>query len=283
MVDLQHSRPSVRRQGSRPFFKWVGGKRDLLAKHGHLFPDPSTVRGYREPFLGGGAMFFGRYAGGPPALLGDKNQRLVAIYRAVQQYPLELLEELQRHPYSREHFEDVKLALNLRPDASIVKIAAWMLVILAYGFNGLYRENGSGECNTAFGKTSSGAAPTLPSREAILTGSALLQGVRLGHGDFEGCLEYLQRDELIYLDPPYEPVSATSSFTDYVADGFSFGRQSPAGQGGFEVLACDTSPEAIDIARARLRFWQSQSPGKTAKVLRRGVKAAPAQRSLLDV
>lgn len=217
-----------------PFAKWVGGKRGLLRHYGHCLPPAARARGYREPFLGGGALFFGHFGNVRPALLGDKNRRLIDAYRAIRDEPAALIWELSpgRHPYTRAHFEAVRKLLNTRPDAPLVLRASWFLLVLAWGFNGLYREAQNGACNTPFGKPSKpGTIPPLCSPAAILACSAALQGVELVVvGDFEELLVDVQEGEVLYFDPPYMPISATAAFTTYQAGGFSYVPEVPAEQ-----------------------------------------------------
>lgn len=217
-----------------PFAKWVGGKRGLLRHYGHRLPDPARARGYREPFVGGGALFFGHFWRVRPALLGDVNRRLIDAYRAIRDEPAALIWELApgRHPYTRDHFEAVRRLLNTRPDAPLVLRASWFLLVLAWGFNGLYREAQNGACNTPFGKPSKpGTIPPLCSPAAILACSAALQGVEIVVvGDFDELLTDVQESEVIYLDPPYMPISSTASFTTYAAGGFSYVPEVPAEQ-----------------------------------------------------
>ena len=224
-----------------PFLRWVGGKRGLLRHYGYRLPRPERARGYREPFLGGGAMYFGRFSAIRPARLADRNRRLIDAYRAIRDEPAALLWELSpgRHPYTREYFEKIRRLLNTRPDAPLVLRASWFLIIVAWGFNGLYREAQNGACNTPFGKPSKpGTIPPLCSPAAILACSAALQRADLSVMPFEQLLADVEEDEIIYLDPPYDPLSTTASFTSYSAGGFSYEPEVPAEQ---NMLFADTA------------------------------------------
>jgi len=216
-----------------PPFRWVGGKRGLIRNYRARLPDLRNARGYREPFLGGGAFFFALAGACRPAILGDCNRRLIDTYRAIRDEPDALLWELApgRHPYTREHFEKIRRLLNTRPDAPLVLRASWFLIVIAWGFNGLYREAQNGACNTPFGKPSQpGTIPPLCSPAAIRACSAVLQGADLSVRPFDELLADVAEGEVIYLDPPYAPISLTASFTTYAAGGFSYVPEVPAEQ-----------------------------------------------------
>jgi len=213
-----------------PFLKFVGGKAGLLPQLTPLMPDTSSARGYRQPFLGGGTPFWQLYSKVRPAVLSDKNYRLIDAYLAVQGYVEPLIAELQRldGQYSEARYYEIREALNRR-EGNMVERAAQFFVINKWGFNGLWRVNPHGECNVSFGRTSSGKPPVLCDPEALRTCSAVLQGVRLRCEGFRETLADAREGELVYIDPPYHPVSKTADFTGYTPDGFSYA--SPA-QGG---------------------------------------------------
>ena len=85
-------------------------------------------------------------------------------------------------------------------------------------FNGLYRVNKKGLFNVPFGKYSN---PTICDPETILKDSELLQRVEILNGDFEATFEYAQGNSFFYFDPPYRPLSDTSSFNDYAKESFN--------------------------------------------------------------
>ena len=217
-----------------PLCRWAGGKGPLLARAGHRLPRPEKARGYREPFVGAGALFFGRYHGVRPAILADTNPHLIATYLTIRDAPAQLLFELDpaRNTYGRALFEAARESLNAHPGAPLLLRARWFLIVMGWGFNGLWRVNGAGACNTPFGKPSQpGAIPKLVDPDHILAMSRSLQGVEILCAPFEESLADPREDEVIYLDPPYAPVSFTANFTSYTADGFTYARPGPQGQG----------------------------------------------------
>jgi len=188
--------------GAAPFLKWAGGKRRLLPA---LLPHvPPSFNVYREPFVGGGALYFAlRPTGG--AVLSDANARLVRTYRAVRDDVEGVIETLQRMPASPEYYGTVRgFPVDELRD---VDLAAWMLYVNRHGFNGLYRVNRAGQFNVPYG----GNGPIDP---AVLHAASLaLQGTTINAGDF------------CYCDPPYVPVTKTASFTGYCPGGFGYAEQ----------------------------------------------------------
>ena len=85
-----HSRP-------KPFLKWAGGKRWLVNQYSSVFPELFEV--YREPFLGGGSVFF--HVGAKNAVLGDANKDLIACYAAMRDDWEAVWKHLQR--FHRQH------------------------------------------------------------------------------------------------------------------------------------------------------------------------------------
>src|SRR5690606_15336897 len=86
-------------------------------------------------------------------------------------------------------------------------------------FNGLYRVNRRGQFNVPHGKYRS---PRILDEPALRGASAALRDVELTSMDFEAALAAPQEGDFVYLDPPFEPLSKTSSFTGYTQG--SFGR-----------------------------------------------------------
>ncbi len=201
-----------------PFLKWAGGKRGLLDR---ILPRlPERIETYVEPFVGGGAVFFelARLRRFKRAILGDRNPELVEAWRAVKHHPEALIDEIEGWAYDERVYYAVR---DLDP-ATLppVRRAARTLWLNRTGFNGLYRMNQSGKFNVPFGRH---ANPTLVNAENILACSRSLRDVDILEGDFEAILADPRVDDraVVYLDPPYWPVSRTANFTAY--DPFPFG------------------------------------------------------------
>ena len=85
-------------------------------------------------------------------------------------------------------------------------------------FNGLYRVNKKGAFNVPFGKY---YHPLICDPVTLRADSVLLRCVEILNGDFEDTFRYAQGNTLFYFDPPYRPLSDTSSFTDYSKESFN--------------------------------------------------------------
>ena len=70
----------------KPFLKWIGGKRQLLADIAPLVPNEFSR--YIEPFVGGGAVFFHLSekitAQQIPRVINDINPKLVNCYQMLK-------------------------------------------------------------------------------------------------------------------------------------------------------------------------------------------------------
>lgn len=211
----QTSRGAVNAAPS-PFLKWAGGKRQLLTRILHAVP--RTMGTYYEPFVGGGAVFFGLVAAGhrfDRAVLGDANDELIRCYKAIQRNVAGVIAALRPHKYDRDHYYEVRAweAASL-PDAAR---AARLIYLNRCGYNGLYRVNRSGLFNVPFGRYKDPVICDAPKLRAV---AKALKDVQLVHGDFEKTLRGAKEGDFVYLDPPYVPLSATSSFTAYAKTPF---------------------------------------------------------------
>jgi DNA adenine methylase len=195
----------------RPFVKWVGGKRQLMPQI--LRHVPKSFGRYFEPFVGGGALFFDRAPAS--AVLGDANARLVATYRGVRDLPDSVIARLREMPNDPSFFLSTR-AQNIdgRPDD---EIAAWFIFLNKTGFNGLYRVNSRNVFNAPFGRYKN---PLICDPENLRVCSTALRRAELVCGDFEAIVAQARKGDFVYFDPPYAPLSATSSFTSYTSDGF---------------------------------------------------------------
>jgi DNA adenine methylase len=200
----------------RPFIKWVGGKRQLLP---HLLREtPASFSRYFEPFVGGGALFF---AVRPlKALLADVNERLIRTYKGVRDSVDEVIRLLRGYPHSSKFF--YSLREKDIDSASDAEVAAWFIYLNKTGFNGLYRVNRANGFNVPFGRY---AHPNYCDEQTLRACSRALACTELTVADFEVAVAAARRGDFVYFDPPYVPLSATSSFTSYTSGGFDAARQ----------------------------------------------------------
>lgn len=202
----------------KPFVKWVGGKRQLLKQFRELglYPPEAfnpITNTYHEPFVGGGAVFFDLLP--KNAKLSDLNSELVIAYNVIKSNVDELIESLQKHIYDKEYY--LKVRAEKVEDLSEIEVASRFIFLNRTGFNGLYRVNKSGQFNVPFGRYSS---PVICDEDNLRRVSDALRDTIITHQDYKNVLKTAQSGDFIYFDPPYYPISATSSFTSYTAEGF---------------------------------------------------------------
>lgn len=204
-----------------PFLKWVGGKRRLLPQ---ILPMLDGVVGetarHIEPFAGGAAMFFHRRP--REAILADLNANLVETYRAVRDEPEAVLDAFEwleaRHDVGSVYYA-TRDRMNRGEWRSSAERAAMFLYMNRAGFNGQYRVNARGEINTPEGRRGNTTTSIVDARR-IYSASLALRGVAVECMGFESTAALARRGDFVYFDPPYVPVSATSSFTAYDSEGF---------------------------------------------------------------
>lgn len=203
-----------------PVLKWAGGKRQLLSHILRLVPEHFDT--YIEPFFGGGALYFKLYSEGKTgnSVISDSNPDLYNLYRAIKTDPEGLIHALSSLGYgnaepdyyrARDEFNSLEgVSLDTRR-------AALLIYLNRHCYNGLYRVNSSGRFNVPFGRYRN---PSLPSPEHIREVSESFHSTLIVNSDFENTVQQAKEGDFVYMDPPYEPLSRTSSFTAYGADGF---------------------------------------------------------------
>lgn len=212
----------VAERAPAPFLKWVGGKRQLLSAILESLPS-TRIKGYAEAFLGGGAVFFelARLDRIEHAILCDTNAELIDAYRAVKDVPDLLIEALRKHRNDEEYYYEVRALVPEK--MSLPEKAARTIYLNRCGYNGLYRVNSAGSFNVPFGKY---ANPRICDIDGLYAASRALQRADLRVADFAAATAELKRGNVAYFDPPYVPLSASSSFTAYTRDGFTMADQS---------------------------------------------------------
>ena len=218
------------RKSAKPFLKWAGGKTQLISEIEKNLPN-LTIDTYVEPFVGSGAVLFwmlGEFVQLEKAIVNDINEDLINTYKTIQSTPKELisiLEILQNEYHSLENLDNKKKEyyyqkrelFNNRKQSK-TEHSALFIFLNRTCFNGLYRVNRKNEFNVPMG---SYKKPTICDKSNILAASEALQKVELLCGDFEQTVNYTTSNTLFYFDPPYKPLSETSSFNSYAKDEFN--------------------------------------------------------------
>jgi DNA adenine methylase len=217
MITVEMPRKNVLPQtAAHSFIKFVGGKRQLLSElMKHV---PEVLRGdarYFEPFVGGGAMFFNGALGCVSVILSDTNERLIRTYKGIRDDVDGVITLLKKSPYEADFFYKMRaMDIDARSDA---EVAAWFIYLNKTCFNGLYRVNRKNGFNVPFGLYTN---PTICDEPNLRACSRVLQTVKLLTTDFETAVMSATAGDFVYFDPPYVPLSATSSFTSYTSVGF---------------------------------------------------------------
>lgn len=208
-----------------PILKWVGGKRQLLNEIIPMIPNSYTT--YVEPFIGGGAVLFDLQP--KKAIINDYNSELINVYIVIRDYPDELIRELQFHKDNNtsEHFYAVReydRNAEVFAQMTAVQKAARIIYLNKTCFNGLYRVNSAGQFNSPYGKYKN---PNIVNEPVIRAMSKYFNEnkIIIKNEDFKETLKGLRRGAFVYLDPPYMPISSSSSFTGYTENGFDADKQ----------------------------------------------------------
>lgn len=219
---------------AKPFLKWAGGKGQLLSQLAAYLPnqiseEPFT---YIEPFVGGGAMLFymlQHFGNIKKAVINDVNEELVLAYKTIKDNVDDLIVKLavlekrylatEGQETRSQVFYEIRERYN-RHDGDGVDRVAQLIFLNRTCFNGLYRVNKKGLFNVPFGKY---ANPTICNEALLRADSLLLQksNIEICQGDYSQTIKYAEGLTFVYLDPPYRPLDATSSFTAYAKGDFN--------------------------------------------------------------
>ncbi|EIJ66882.1 DNA adenine methylase [Candidatus Nitrosopumilus salaria BD31] len=205
----------------KPFVKWAGGKRQLIPILNENLPESFGT--YYEPFLGGGALLFHILAERKDqrCSISDLNSDLVLTYTTIRNRIDELISSLKNH--ERNYHKDSKsyyYSVRESSPRSEIEKTSRLLFLNRTCFNGLYRVNSKGKFNVPLGRYSN---PNIVNEGNLRSVSAILQTnkVAIKCQDFESVLRDAKKDDLVYFDPPYQPVSDTANFTSYTNKNFT--------------------------------------------------------------
>lgn len=216
----------------KPFVKWVGGKTQLIKSIQETLPEnfyKIKDLTYIEPFVGGGAVLFwvlNNYPNITKAIINDINPDLTTAYKTIKTNPKDLIKSLSaiQEEYiplteekRKEYFLEKRSRFNTKSLDNIENTSLFIFLNRTC-FNGLYRVNSKGLFNVPFGKYTN---PKICDKETILADSHILQKVEILTGDFKETLKHADNKSLFYFNPPYKPLSNTSSFTSYSKEDFN--------------------------------------------------------------
>ena len=217
---------------AKPFLKWAGGKTQLINDIEKALPKEFLKEKftYVEPFVGSGAILFwilNNFKNVEKAVINDINADLTNTYKVISSKPKELISVLQQfqnefHVFESEednkklYFYDKRELFNTRSTDKVTQ-AALFIFLNRTCFNGLYRVNKNNGFNVPMG---SYKKPTICDNQNLLAVSEVLQRVEILTGDYQETLNHAEKPALFYFDPPYKPLSNTSSFNTYAKDEF---------------------------------------------------------------
>ncbi|MDM7888518.1 Dam family site-specific DNA-(adenine-N6)-methyltransferase [Curtobacterium sp. RHCJP20] len=202
--------------GVKPVLRWAGGKRWLVPRLEPLLAQADFAR-YFEPFVGGGAVFFGAIAG-VPSLLSDANEDLIRTYQSIKDDP----DEVFAHYSVLENEATRYYEVRSREPFDAAESAARFLYLNHHSYNGIYRVNLSGKYNVPFG---SRAAPNMPTLAHLREASARLASAQLTAGGYQSQVAAAGAGDLLFVDPPYVTAESSQGFTKYTKDKFDFENQ----------------------------------------------------------
>lgn len=245
----------------KPFIKWAGGKGQLLDVIRKRYPD--KIERYCEPFVGGGAVLFDILANYQPkeVLISDINSELINTYVQIRdnmETVIKMLSKMQEAFWKmnknqrKEYFYSKRERFNelISQSATTEEKASLFIFLNKTCFNGLYRVNQKGLYNVPMGAYEK---PLICNADNIRLVSEFLQNVTIKQGDYNNCADFITQNTFVYIDPPYRPISLTSSFTSYTKENFKDEQQIQLGsfikkiaQKGAKFVASNSDPKNIN-------------------------------------
>ncbi len=218
----------------KPFVKWAGGKGSLISQLTNYYPfelKDGTINKYVEPFVGGGAVLIDilQKYNVKTAYAFDINRDLINCYNVIKTDVDELIEDLKEKEENyldleiedrQKYFYEIREEYNsyeIDSKKLIVKRATEFIFLNRTCFNGLYRVNKNGKFNVPFGRYKN---PSICDTKNLKNLSKLFENVIFQYGDYKESNKYIDNKTFVYFDPPYRPLSNTSSFTSYAKEDF---------------------------------------------------------------
>lgn len=196
----------------RPFLKWPGGKRWLIARYRNVFPNEYGA--YFEPFLGGGSVFF--YLMPQQATISDINSELINVYHVMARAPARLRELLEVH--QENHDAQYYYAMRAAIPDDMLERAARFLYLNRTCFNGMYRVNEMGQFNVPIGSK----IDFIDDVNLFEEYARILRHAHIRTQDFVDTIREAGDRDFIFADPPYAISQNQNSFIQYNGKLFSW-------------------------------------------------------------
>ncbi len=245
--------------------RYPGGKQRHLSYFAHILRNPEhRWQRYVEPFLGGGSVFF--FVNPENALLSDKNQELIDLYRGIRDYPQEVWESYQKFPNTKRGYYSIRSWII--EDLDIPTKAARTLYLNRTCFKGMWRHNANGEFNVGYG----GQDRRWAINESDLSDvSARLNTADLQCGDFDTVIKKCKKDDLLFLDPPYRPGAREELNAHYGYGQFMFDDQKrlaksliAASRRGVKwVMTNSNHPDILDLYHVFFQYPLEKGTGRS--------------------
>lgn len=214
LMKSKNKKPTIKQ---RPFLKWAGGKSQLLNTIINHLPDKYSK--FIEPFVGGGALLFSLEP--KKAIINDLNEELINCYSVVKSNVDSLIEDLYKHKNEKRYYYRIR-SQDIQQLSNIER-ASRFIFLNRTCFNGLWRVNKQNQFNTPYGHYKN---PKIINANSLKQASEYLKNVQIYHDDyFNLLLSIARKNDFIYLDPPYYPISKYSDFKRYTKEGFGLNQQ----------------------------------------------------------
>ena len=197
------------------FLRYPGGKRRLLVFLKDHLPSPEKIKGrYIEPFVGSGAVFF--YLEPQKALISDANPELIDIYRGIRYSPKKVWKTYEKFGTTKKDYKHVRDQVK---EKNVIERAARMLFLNRTCFKGMWRQNREGKFNVGYGGQS---RRWVISEADLLVTCKRLRKASITCKDFEEIIEDANKDDFLFLDPPYKPSEIEYTNSHYIWQKFRF-------------------------------------------------------------
>lgn len=141
------------------------------------------------------------------AFLSDANEDLINTYIAVRDSPELVIKAIKRLPVNEENYYKVRSKACYKRHTA----AAKFIYLNRTSYNGLYRVNRQGEYNVPYGHNDGYCFDYARIRSA----SNALHGASLMATSFVDTLQYIKKNDLVFLDPPYTVSHNQNGFIEY--------------------------------------------------------------------
>ena len=247
----------------KPFIKWAGGKGQLLHEIRKMYPKElgKTITKYAEPFVGGGAVLFDILSSYnlEQIYISDINKNLINTYNIIKNNHKELVEILSyleniylslNNEMQKEFYYQKRDEYNNKINQYDIHKAALFIFLNKTCFNGLYRVNRNNIFNVPAGKYKK---PKIYSLENLSAIAHALKNIDIIAGSYTNVYSFADEKTFIYFDPPYRPLTNTSSFTSYTEYNFDDNEQinlakfiEKLEKKGAYILLSNSDPHNID-------------------------------------